>query len=80
MSGLLFLAPALALALLMVARRYPFERRIAAISAGRRSNARRAPKTVRAGSARRRVAVRPRGGALIALSLATRPPPAITAS
>jgi hypothetical protein len=76
-SGLLFIAPALALAALMLARCYPGERRLAAIAARRRSALPRAPRGVRACASRGFVALRPRGGALIALSLATRPPPAL---
>jgi hypothetical protein len=75
-TGLLFLAPALALGLAMLARRYPGERRIAAIAARRRSGVPALRRGVRAVAPKGFVALRPRGGALIALSLATRPPPA----
>ena len=75
MSGLLFLVPALALALLMALRRYPGERRLAAIAARRRPAGRRRERVVRVLAARGFVALRPRGGVLMALSLATRPPP-----
>ena len=79
MSGLLFVAPALALALLLALRRYPGERRLTAIAARRRGVLPRAPRRVRGRALRQRVAMRPRGGVLIALSLATRPPPALPA-
>ncbi len=75
MSGLLFLVPALALALLMALRRYPGERRLAAIAARRRPAARPGERVVRVLAARAFVVLRPRGSVLIALSLATRPPP-----
>lgn len=79
MSGLLFVAPALALALLMALRRYPGERRLIAIASRRRCALPRAPRRVRGSTLRLRVTMRPRGGVLIALSLATRPPPALPA-
>jgi len=76
-SGLLFIAPALALALLMIARRYPGERRLTAIMAARRRSARqRAPRSLQARAQRPNWALAPRGSALLASALATRPPPA----
>jgi hypothetical protein len=73
-GGLLFLAPALLLVLPLLARRYPGERSLLRL-AGRR----RAPSAQRRRVQRppRRPARRvlPRGGALIASSLAVRPPP-----
>ena len=79
MSGLLFLAPALALALVMLARRYPGERRIVALGARCRRSAPRRPAVMRvlsAPSGRAPWALVPRGSALLACALATRPPPA----
>ena len=78
MSGLLFLAPALALALAMLARRYPGERRIVALGARRRRSAPRRPATrvLSAPTGRAPWALVPRGSALLACALATRPPPA----
>jgi hypothetical protein len=76
-SAVLFLAPALTLGLLLLARCYPGERRLAAVAARRRPALPRAPARARICPSRGFVAMRPRGGALIALSLATRPPPAL---
>ena len=78
MSALLFLAPALALALMLLLRRYPGERRLCALAQKRRSRLPRAPRGVRVPAPRATPAARPRGGVLLALALATRPPPALT--
>jgi len=73
MIALLYLLPAVLLAVLLVLRRYPGERRLVALSCPERqaSNAEKAlrllPRGPRAGI--------PRGGLLIACSLAVRPPP-----
>ena len=77
MSGLLFLAPALVLALVMLVRRYPGERRIVALGARRRRGAPRrgAPQTLSSPAGRAPWALVPRGSALLACALATRPPP-----
>jgi hypothetical protein len=77
-NGLLFLAPALVLALAMLVRRYPGEGRIVALAARRRPAApRRSPTWVLAAVATRAPwALVPRGSALLACALATRPPPA----
>jgi len=75
-SGLLFVAPALALALAMIVRRYPGERRLCAIAARRRSAPKRAPRSLKARARRPNWALAPRGSALLASALATRPPPA----
>ena len=72
-SMLLHLLPALALAAPLILRRYPGERRLLALIAGRSKPRRRASSRVTA-TARPRALV-PRGGLLIACSLAVRPPP-----
>jgi hypothetical protein len=73
LTGLLFVAPALALLVLLWARRYPAERRLVAI-ARRRRWPRRVP-ALRAAVARRPFASVPRGNRLLACALANRPPP-----
>jgi hypothetical protein len=78
-SGLLFLAPALALALSMLARRYPGERRIAALGARRRRSPSRGAPRLGVSPGRAAWALLPRGSALLACALATRPPPRATA-
>jgi hypothetical protein len=74
-TGLLHLAPALVLVVALLARRYPGERmivRLAGSGAGHRRRAR-----TLAVKPRVHVAARvPRGGLLLARSLAVRPPPA----
>jgi hypothetical protein len=70
---LLYLLPALALAVPLLLRRYPGERRLLALIAGRSEPRRRAGARTTA-TARPRALV-PRGGLLIACSLAVRPPP-----
>ena len=72
-SMLLHLLPALALAAPLILRRYPGERRLLALIAGRSKPRLRASATATA-TARPRALV-PRGGLLIACSLAVRPPP-----
>jgi hypothetical protein len=72
-SMLLYLLPALALAAPLILRRYPGERRLLALIAGR-SRPRRGLGARTPSSALRRSLV-PRGGLLIACSLAVRPPP-----
>ena len=74
MNGLLFMAPALAFALVLLARRFPGERRLNALAARRRPRRLRAPARVLAAARVPRVVV-PRGSALLARALATRPPP-----
>jgi len=70
---LLYLLPALALAGPLLLRRYPGERRLLALIAGC-SKPRRRPGARTSASTRPRALV-PRGGLLIACSLAVRPPP-----
>jgi len=77
-SGLLHLAPALVLAVALLARRYPGERLIVRLAGSGARHRRRArvgalkPRTSRTYAA----ALVPRGGLLLARSLAVRPPPA----
>jgi hypothetical protein len=73
-SGLLFMAPALAFALVLFARRFPGERQLNALVARLRQRARRAPVRLDV-AARAPSALLPRGSALLAGALATRPPP-----
>jgi hypothetical protein len=76
-SGLLHLAPALVLAVALLARRYPGERLIVRLAGSGARHPRRPrtgalkPRTSRAYAA----ALVPRGGLLLARSLAVRPPP-----
>jgi hypothetical protein len=70
---LLHLLPALALAAALILRRYPGERRLLALIAGR-SKPRRCPVARSTATVRPRARV-PRGGLLVACSLAVRPPP-----
>lgn len=75
-TGLLHLAPALVLVVALLARRYPGERLIAMGLAG---SSVRASRRVRTRAVKPRVhvaALVPRGGLLLARSLAVRPPPA----
>ncbi|HEX5853738.1 MAG TPA: hypothetical protein VFY36_11670 [Solirubrobacteraceae bacterium] len=75
--GLLFLTPALVLALPLLAGRYIGAERLSRIARAR------SPRTRRAAGAgltpRAFKLVPPRGGMLIAASLAVRPPPAVSA-
>ncbi len=77
-DGLLCLAPALLLLSALLARRYPGERLLLALATRRR---RLRPRTA---SARRPAPAgaptMPRGGLLMAFSLAVRPPPACSAA
>jgi hypothetical protein len=73
-SGLLFMAPALLLALVLLARRFPGERRLVAIASRRRRRARRVAVRLSV-AARAPWALLPRGSALLSWALATRPPP-----
>jgi hypothetical protein len=74
LTGILFLLPALVLALVLLARRYPGERTLARLSAP--SRARWARPRASVPHAARTFAVAAHGGLLIARSLAVRPPPA----
>ncbi len=77
-SGVLTMAPALALAAMMLARPYPGERAIARLRARRSRRRRRFAAPVLARP--RAVAGMVRGGRLIAAALAGRAPPAALAS
>jgi hypothetical protein len=73
-SGLLFLLPALSLAIALLARRYPGERRLLALR--RRESHARWPRPRSSLSVRAHIPLSfARGGLLIARSLAVRPPP-----
>ena len=76
MNGLLFMAPALAFALALFARRFPGERQLNALVARRlrRRRPRRAPARVTP-AARAPWTLVPHGSGLFAGALATRPPP-----
>ena len=78
MNGLLFMAPALAFALVLLSRRFPGETRLIALGARRYLRPRRAPVRV-AVAARPPSALVARGSALLARALATRPPPLLAA-
>lgn len=71
-TGLLFLAPALVMALALLAGRYPGERHLAAV---RQPRPRRALRFTGPAALPRLERLLPRGGRLIAASLAVRPPP-----
>jgi hypothetical protein len=71
--GLLFLAPAVLLALPLIAGRYVGAERLSRVAARRVDGARRSVPALLA--PRRCPRVPPRGGLLIAASLAVRPPP-----
>jgi hypothetical protein len=72
-DGLLCLLPALVLALTLLARRYPGERLLTAARASRSARWPRARSSAR--TRPRLYATIPRGGLLLARSLAVRPPP-----
>ena len=74
MNGLLFMAPTLAFAVVLLARRFPGERQLNALVARRRRRPRRAPARAIAAT-RAPWALVPRGSGLLAGALATRPPP-----
>jgi hypothetical protein len=75
LSGLLYLLPALTLALVLFTRRYPGERSLLALR-HRRPPARWPRPSATAPAGRRVSLAAVRGGLLIACSLAVRPPPA----
>jgi hypothetical protein len=75
LQALLYLVPVLVLALPLLARRYPGERRLVALACA--SHGPRPPARARVNPCVRSRAAVPRGGLLIASSLAVRPPPAL---
>ena len=79
LTGILFLLPALALACVLLARRYPGERTLVRLAAPRR-RARWARPRASVPRAARTFVVAAHGGLLIARSLAVRPPPVALAS
>jgi hypothetical protein len=72
-EGLLFLAPALILAIALLRRRYPGERLLKRLACARPKRRLRPASAAHASSAPR--AWIPRGGLLLGFSLAVRPPP-----
>jgi hypothetical protein len=78
LHALLCLAPALALGLLLLARRYPGERALVAMRRRERPRLPRAERSLPNGA--REVTMVVRGGLLIGSSLAVRPPPALRAA
>jgi hypothetical protein len=79
LSGILFFLPALALAFVLLLRRYPGERTLARLAAPRRRT-RWAHPRASVPCAARSFVVAAHGGLLIARSLAIRPPPLALAS
>jgi len=78
LTGILYLLPALVLAIVLLARRYPGERVLARFSAARRTGWPRPRTSVP--RAARMISVAPHGGLLIARSLAVRPPPELVSA
>jgi hypothetical protein len=76
--GLLHLAPALVLALLLLLGRYPGEKRLAELAGSARAATTRRP--ARVSMPRSYVRVMQRGGRLVASAMAKRPPPPLAAS
>jgi hypothetical protein len=73
-TGVLFLSPAIVLLASLLTGRYPGDDRLARLAATRCPSRPRRPRiTLRASSPRR--VLMPRGGRLVATSLAVRPPP-----
>jgi hypothetical protein len=75
LTGILYLLPALALAMMLLARRYPGERTLVRLTVPRRTRWARPRASVP--RAARALAVATHGGLLIARSLAVRPPPSL---
>ncbi len=79
-TGVLFLSPAIVLLASLLTGRYVGEDRLARLAAARRPPRRRLQARAPAPSAAaNRRALMPRGGRLVATSLAVRPPPALLA-
>jgi hypothetical protein len=79
LHALLCLSPVLALAIPLLARRYPGERTLLALR-GEQSRKWPRPRSCGPSAARRVVSLTARGGQLIARYLAVRPPPALNAA
>jgi hypothetical protein len=75
LDGLVYLLPALLLGLTLAIRGYPGERALAALTGRRRERRTRGAKTSTPTTGAAPRALLPRGGRLIAASLAVRPPP-----
>lgn len=78
LTGILFLLPALLLAMVLFARRYPGERMLVGARNARHTRWPRARSSMP--RAPRAFTVAPHGGLLIARSLAVRPPPVLFAA
>jgi hypothetical protein len=78
-TGVLFLSPAIVLLASLLTGRYVGEAQIARLAGAMRGRPRRRPgRAVAPASALRGRGLMPRGGRLVAMSLAVRPPPAAT--
>jgi hypothetical protein len=77
--GVLFLSPAIVLLASLLTGHYVGEERLHRLAAGLRSRPRRAGARVPATATARHRALMPRGGRLVATSLAVRPPPVVLA-
>jgi hypothetical protein len=73
--GVLFLSPAIVLLASLLTGHYVGEERLQRLAASFRPRRRRAGRAVAAAASPRRRALMPRGGRLVATSLAVRPPP-----
>jgi hypothetical protein len=78
-TGVLFLSPAIVLLASLLTGRYVGEERLARLAAAIRPSRPRRLRAARLVLPRRRQGVMPRGGRLVATSLAVRPPPAVPA-
>ncbi|MEA2186647.1 MAG: hypothetical protein QOK16_1658 [Solirubrobacteraceae bacterium] len=75
--GVLFLSPAIVLLASLLTGCYVGEERLARLAAAMRPGRPRRPRAMRPASSPRRRALMPRGGRLVATSLAVRPPPGL---
>jgi hypothetical protein len=78
-TGVLFLSPAIVLLASLLSGRYVGERGLARLAAAMHPGRRRAARPHTPASPARGRALMPRGGRLVATSLAVRPPPALPA-
>jgi hypothetical protein len=74
-AGVLFLSPAIVLVAALLNGRYVGEERLRRLAAAFRPNRRRRPRAAPEPRVPRHRALMPRGGSLVATSLAVRPPP-----